>query len=353
MSKLDDMPFLACNICGQEVHKPCFMVLLGIVSDTEAADINPHNLPGIHYLCKECENQSIPAIDSAPESFSDSQLSVSFSQTTVAIDSTQVPEPSLQLNETVDDPLMSESLSPEEQSSLTQPEIDQSSLELGSCDKPDDLLTQTNDSFELNKSNNKICVHYRRNQLKYGMKGKDCPFLHPTRCKKLLVYGTKQPDGCNLGRKCTSFHPKMCPSSITKRICFDDKCQFTHVKGTKRKPSRRESSKMEAKIPDKNQPKASLSESSKSTLPKSPDNLQVPAEDPTSKSSFLEMISLLKKELCEAMDTKIAMSLSQIPHFYPRLQNPTHFPIPFQFQMPPYPTMPPQNPPQQNQPVSL
>ena len=44
----------------------------------------------------------------------------------------------------------------------------------------------------------KICVHYRSNRCRHGMKGKECSFLHPERCKKLMQHGTKQPDGCNL-----------------------------------------------------------------------------------------------------------------------------------------------------------
>ena len=38
--------------------------------------------------------------------------------------------------------------------------------------------------------------------------------------------------GCNQGKKCTEFHPKMCPASMTKGKCTDLKCRFMHVKGT-------------------------------------------------------------------------------------------------------------------------
>ena len=55
---IGEKPFLACNICGQEVHKQCFQVLLGI--ETCDVNINPHNLPGIHYLCQACEEKIIP-----------------------------------------------------------------------------------------------------------------------------------------------------------------------------------------------------------------------------------------------------------------------------------------------------
>ena len=56
---IGDKPFLACNLCGQEVHKQCFLILLGIDADSEV-NINPHNIPGIHYLCQACETRLIP-----------------------------------------------------------------------------------------------------------------------------------------------------------------------------------------------------------------------------------------------------------------------------------------------------
>ena len=37
-----------------------------------------------------------------------------------------------------------------------------------------------------------------------------------------------------MGTKCQYFHPRMCSSSITITICFNDKCSFVHVKKTKR-----------------------------------------------------------------------------------------------------------------------
>ena len=51
---IEDAAFLACDICGQEVHKPCFMRQLGIEKGSKP-NINPLNLPGVHYFCKECE----------------------------------------------------------------------------------------------------------------------------------------------------------------------------------------------------------------------------------------------------------------------------------------------------------
>jgi len=47
-SNLGDAAYISCDVCGQEVHKPCFMALLEIDEGT-IPNINPSNLPGIHY----------------------------------------------------------------------------------------------------------------------------------------------------------------------------------------------------------------------------------------------------------------------------------------------------------------
>lgn len=176
-----------------------------------------------------------------------------------------------------------------------------------------------------------------------------------------MEFGTKSPAGCNLGKKCSFFHPKMCPSSISKKVCFDEKCQFTHVKGTKRKvtmptessksPSCQASStkfSSSVKGSDAAKPVSSLSKKSQEPV------LQIPFPCPvtkgsseTSSSSFLDVISLLKKELSEAVETKIAMALSQIQPYRPRHLNPPFMPMmhqpiptyPFYPQLPQFPPM--------------
>ena len=179
----------------------------------------------------------------------------------------------------------------------------------------------------------KICPFYRKNICRHGKKGTNCPFLHPERCQKLLLYGSSQPKGCNLGRKCTHYHPKMCPTSITKRECFDDKCNFTHVKGTKRKPVAsllKKTSGQKDVIDPQTQSKPSIA----------PDDL-------SSNPSFLSMMSLIKKELIEALDSKIAAVISQIPQlnserqsFYQSPFHPPMFPTLFPpTQTPPVPKM--------------
>ena len=106
--------------------------------------------------------------------------------------------------------------------------------------KDNDNPSQKEDPLAQNATKNKtkICRFYANNTCKFGAKGTKCPFKHPARCQKLLNHGTKQPNGCNKSKSCPDFHPKMCPTSITKRQCFANDCHLIHVKGTNRNPSK-------------------------------------------------------------------------------------------------------------------
>ena len=171
------------------------------------------------------------------------------------------------------------------------------------------------------KVSKKICPYYKKNKCRYGAKGTGCPFNHPARCQKLLRYGSVLPKGCNKGKQCQLFHPKLCPTSIAKRECFVHGCHFCHIKGTNRKkpgapaaptslanPPENTTKSLSEKINAKaNQAKASstvIGNKSEQSTP--PDN------------SFLELARLIKEELMQAMDTKIALALSSIQ--FPRLQ---------------------------------
>ena len=307
VSDISDPPFLACCLCGQEVHKQCFLTKLGLTnveSGTIDKFINPLQLPGIHYFCAECEKDTIPIpssvrhpnplntetiVTDSSHAAQDEELKVVHSKT---------PEVGANINVNIKrvsfDPV---------------PTV----FELATLDPvlnvvSSDLPAQLTQS----KLKTKICMHYRNNNCKHGLKGKDCPYLHPERCQKLLQNGTKSPDGCSRGKKCPHFHPKMCPSSISKRICLDDKCTLTHVKGTKRKLKQAITSKSSegptppATSADKNLHIPSQHRDSASVVS------SIKEANPLNNSSFLDMINVLKKELCEAMDSKIAQTLMQM-----------------------------------------
>ena len=49
-----------------------------------------------------------------------------------------------------------------------------------------------------------------------------------------MRYGTDKENGCTLGKECTKLHTKLCPSSVNKMECLDQKCTHAHLKGTRR-----------------------------------------------------------------------------------------------------------------------
>jgi hypothetical protein len=75
------------------------------------------------------------------------------------------------------------------------------------------------------------CSFFLKNQCKFGMAGKDCPFKHPTRCWKWLKSGLK---GCSKGKECLHAHPKLCPGSVRERLCTKDDCRLPHLPKTAR-----------------------------------------------------------------------------------------------------------------------
>ena len=69
---LEEDPILECSVCGQGVHKPCWLNLAAIssnntdISDTIDSDAfkilyNPLNLPGLFFVCHACQPNTIPS----------------------------------------------------------------------------------------------------------------------------------------------------------------------------------------------------------------------------------------------------------------------------------------------------
>jgi len=174
------------------------------------------------------------------------------------------------------------------------------------------------------KRKTKICRFYANNTCRFGAKkGHQCPFRHPDRCQKLLNHGTKQPDGCNKGKSCPDFHPKMCPTSITKHQCFDKDCHLTHVKGTNRNLNKESQSAKDKPAVTQNKTTAGKMSD------KAPVQEQATAQTTCGQpNSFLELARLIKEELMEVIDTKIAIALSQIPP-HVQMQPATCYPPPF------------------------
>ena len=277
----DDKPFLPCSKCGQEVHKECIMNMLSTLDEDELDQkalmekLNPFNISGFHYLCKTCEETNIPSKTSARKTKKKKKAE---------------PTPSSQVS--------SNGNSHKENDgdlSILQSQGGQSSNKTwGETQEVED----EEDGEE--KPKVKTCRFYRNGTCKHGISGRGCEFEHPKICDKLLKHGTRQPQGCNKGKNCDKFHPKMCQTSISKLECFDGKCRLRHVKRTKREKVKEKKEK---------KPKDQTTETSDS------------AASPKGQNDFLGALRQLKTELLEAMDMKLAMTLSQAHYSQPTLNN--------------------------------
>ena len=94
----------------------------------------------------------------------------------------------------------------------------------------------------------------------------------------------------------------MCLDSLRKSECFNEKCTYNHIKGTRRQPplTRNNQQKQDATLDDKQSPE----ENNLSTEP-------AVARD-NQPDHFLEMIRLMKAELITAMNTQIAALTTQV-----------------------------------------
>ena len=164
----------------------------------------------------------------------------------------------------------------------------------------------------------KICPFYKNGKCKYGAAGRGCKDDHPRPCKKLLQHGTKAPNGCTLGRdRCDKFYPKMSPVCILKSECFNTNYRLKHINGTKRSKN----DKTSVKMGSTNKPLGSRGQQN---------------DHQSGPSDFLEMMRVLKLEILQAMDAKLA-ALSPVTTPPPRRHLQTSqqmLPAPVQPQVP-------------------
>ena len=101
-------------------------------------------------------------------------------------------------------------------------------------------LPQINMTVGLNQVT-KICSLYRIGTFPHGLYGnklvndKKCELERPKSCRRYMAYGSRGPRGCRPGSNCTLYHPVLCRYSVKDRICTNQNCSFTHLKGTRRR----------------------------------------------------------------------------------------------------------------------
>ena len=277
------VPLLSCGICGQGSHDPCILQKLN-VSEADKPNftpadahnkINPLSLPGLHYLCMDCEKSTIKEAEPTGR---------------VRLQSTADELPSSQTDGHTD--TITDSTASDNSGGTTHDTGESASN------------SKNNPTPQTDNSSKKICRFLKKNNCRHGITGKGCSFYHPKPCNKLLKHGTRSPHGCPLGRKCEKFHPKMCPSSLSKGECITTNCNLQHVRGTKF-PMKRSTENI-----GQNAPTQSKQRDKKEDPKKSSKKTDSQASSPPSTNDFLESLRLLKLEMMEAMDLKLATIIS-------------------------------------------
>ena len=288
--KRDEISLLSCEICGQGSHNICLWNHFGISQEEQEAfdpkqaaeKINPTSLPGLHYLCGECEETTIPKKEAG--------LLKRKSTDTTDGDTSQQPQQESHSVGNLEEETRAEAenVALSEQLPLHQEEQNQSPAQPQSHSQ---LQSQAQAQLAAQKV---ICSFYRQGTCRFGPSGRGCPHEHPKPCKKLIQHGNKGPNGCTLGRaKCTNYHPKMCHTSLTRGYCYEGECKLRHVSGTKRDLSGTNN------ISQKKHKTEIRNNETNKTVKKS-----------NEQGDFLGVLHRLKVDMLEAMDTKIAQYIS-------------------------------------------
>ena len=297
---ITDTPLISCALCGQGTHDQCISTFLHLTelerqSFTTAdawSRINPTKLPGLHYLCMECTDNTIPSEEAGKlKRKTKSTMMDDAEAATTQLQDRGV----LQLLDVDEQENLLES-SP--RTSDIQPSPDQDNHEPISLNGDNDVSRTQNgdrDRAPLPDTRANICSFYRKGTCRYGISGRGCSKAHPKPCRKLLQHGIKAPHGCTLGRNCDKFHPRLCASSLRKGVCLKQSCRQWHIAGTNRTPP----------------------ETDRTLHQDGNVNPQT-----TETSGFLDALRLLKAEILEAMDLKLALMSSGQPA--PAQQNMFH-----------------------------
>ena len=366
--ELNETPLLECAICGQGVHRECWIHLASAVSNEliSASDIdkvcfkklyNPLNLPNIYYICEICKEATIPNVEDGNKKRK--KPKVTGNETANATAHATLPTSST--NSFTEDSVDSHDRTDLQISNDSAP----TKADLSKLDNDSEIYKSTHrdNNPDSNKKSLITCRFFKSVNCKHDMKGNGCKFTHPKVCMKYTQHGTRQPRGCKLGNRCKDFHPVMCISSLRKGECFSQSCKFNHVKGTKRHPPTTKIRQPDV-YPNTNAP-----------TNQQPDNAhqiqQSSQQNPDGQNHFLELIRLLKAEILQTMEMKMTSITNQIqqmqqiqtqPHQFnpvihpPNLLNPirpirrTQFPVPPQIylQNQSYPLFPRPVAPNQN-----
>ena len=311
--KFGDVPLLECKVCGQEVHRSCFLQAINEPSDsTISADavllkMNPLKIANLHYICKHCEGKVIP--DAAVNKTGVKKADVIGDNLNGSTHSN-----ASDINDTADDTVdaVIEDVTPLTTVTTDAPQNQENNNQTRQRER-----TASVDDNETNpQKSNVVCTFYEKGKCKHGRKGKNCKFLHPKMCRKLLEHGTKKKRGCTRN-DCPDHHPPMCETSLKNGTCFKSACKRRHVRNTVFKKAPHASHNAGAEV-------------------KQACNEVTPTENTVLKDFLEQALAQFKVDIFKEMETKMQTAFIpfrqmqtnqwQLPPpqmgFYPRLMNP-------------------------------
>ena len=247
--KFQDQAFMHCSMCGQEVHKSCYLKLLkkmNLINENEKVKIL-FNIPGVFFLCPNCQGKTIlfpPKTENHVENDDDDgEEEIETEDINSCPDNTmtnQSPRRTLPLtpNIILDDKqnfvgrteFMKRKFQKDNENKSTITSVNTTNKS-STKEKQRGEEEVSDDTKDLSKK--EICNFYKRGKCKHGLKGRNCKYYHPKACQKLMKFGNKGPNGCKMGIKCPDFHPRMCSSSIKQGKCFKPSCSFCTHQGYK------------------------------------------------------------------------------------------------------------------------
>ena len=172
------------------------------------------------------------------------------------------------------------------------------------------LLTPSINSSSTDKV---LCEGFKVGKCPHGVSGKKlidgkrCGYHHPKLCKKFCHQGSQGKQGCKRGSNCNLYHPVLCKYSVKKRLCTNEQCTYTHLRGTARK--------LPVKQPTKHSSKRASGEQQKKSI-------KVKRSNENNPNSFLDANSFLElKTLMESMSLKFQQEIATMKLIisYPQL----------------------------------
>ena len=280
--KLDDPTLLPCEKCGQEAHIDCLREMLGNTDEelTQAsvkALVNPYNLPGWSYSCMHCKKEMIPSPNSDVKAsvLKKDQPQGAQSNATSSVSTTNAAD--IAQEEIAEAPIPTENQ-----------EID------GAEGTHDAVIVENNPEDQHNqyppshpKSFQNICEDHAKGRCNKN----SCEKNHPRICKKLLDNGNTAPNGCD-GKTCRNLHPTICRNSLNKNKCLFRSCKYFHLKGTIRSSNEEKKNNVQVKQTTTSQKNSSANKEGN--------------------GDFLDQVRLMKSEILEAMDIRLATLRSEM-----------------------------------------